>query len=217
MANQPSAGRALDRQGTTRRALLDAALEVYSTHGFRGATTRLIAATAGVNEVTLFRQFGSKHALLNAAMIDLARLPAPRLPAYPRNPEEELLAWSEGQLAVFERNAAAFRACMSEPADSPELSSLAFAGPQRAFLDLSQYLTRIREAGLSFPSFDERAAASTLLGALLSDAIAREMMPEVFPPANKAAEAYVALLLRAIGADEDSRLGMSDATGAPGG
>jgi AcrR family transcriptional regulator len=52
----------------SRERILDAAARVYSKHGFRGATTRLIAAEAGVNEVTLFRTFGSKGALLEAVL-----------------------------------------------------------------------------------------------------------------------------------------------------
>ena len=43
--------------------ILAAAARVYAQYGFRGATTRLIANEAGVNEVTLFRTFGSKAEL----------------------------------------------------------------------------------------------------------------------------------------------------------
>ena len=49
-----------------RQRILDAAKRVYAVHGFRGATTRLIAIEADVNEVTLFRLFGSKAALFEA-------------------------------------------------------------------------------------------------------------------------------------------------------
>ncbi|HUR29742.1 MAG TPA: helix-turn-helix domain-containing protein, partial [Planctomycetota bacterium] len=52
----------------SRERILEAAGRVYAKHGFRGATTRLIAAEAGVNEVTLFRTFGSKGALLEAVL-----------------------------------------------------------------------------------------------------------------------------------------------------
>ena len=52
-----------------RHRILAAAARVYAQHGWRGATTRRIADEAGVNEVTLFRQFGSKDALLATAMI----------------------------------------------------------------------------------------------------------------------------------------------------
>ena len=51
-----------------RDRILDAAKRIYAQHGFRGATTRLIAIEAGVNEVTLFRTFGSKAALFEALM-----------------------------------------------------------------------------------------------------------------------------------------------------
>ena len=47
--------------------LLDVAARVYGEYGFRGATTRRIADEAGVNEITIFRQFGSKESLINDA------------------------------------------------------------------------------------------------------------------------------------------------------
>ena len=51
---------------STRERLLDAALHVCARRGLRGSTTREIADAAQVNEVTLFRQFGSKEKLLGA-------------------------------------------------------------------------------------------------------------------------------------------------------
>jgi AcrR family transcriptional regulator len=50
----------------TRSRILAAAKEIYELNGTRGTTTRLVAERAGVNEATLFRHFGSKHALLVA-------------------------------------------------------------------------------------------------------------------------------------------------------
>lgn len=46
--------------------ILDAALEVIIERGYAGATTKEIALKAGINEVTLFRRFGSKAKLLEA-------------------------------------------------------------------------------------------------------------------------------------------------------
>ena len=48
--------------------ILTAALDVIMQKGYAGATTREIAAAAGINEVTLFRRFGSKKKLLMAAV-----------------------------------------------------------------------------------------------------------------------------------------------------
>lgn len=52
----------------TRQRLLDAAARVFARDGINGATTRAIAEEAGVNEVTLFRHFGSKDGLLDAVV-----------------------------------------------------------------------------------------------------------------------------------------------------
>jgi hypothetical protein len=51
-----------------RERLMEAALRVFQEAGSRGATTRKIAAEAGVNEITLFRHFGSKGALMAEAI-----------------------------------------------------------------------------------------------------------------------------------------------------
>ena len=52
----------------TRESLLEVTARLYAEHGWRGTTTRRIAEAAGVNEVTLFRQFGSKESLLLQAI-----------------------------------------------------------------------------------------------------------------------------------------------------
>jgi AcrR family transcriptional regulator len=52
----------------TRQRLLEAAARIYARDGLNGATTRAIAADAGVNEVTLFRHFKSKDRLLSAVV-----------------------------------------------------------------------------------------------------------------------------------------------------
>ena len=47
---------------------------------------------------------------------------------------------------------------------------------------------------------DLDAAVAMLMGAIMSDAIARDVMPANFPqPAQRAAAAYVRVFLRAIG------------------
>jgi len=49
----------------TRQKLLRAALDLYTTVGFRGTTTPAIASRAGVAEGTIYRHFTSKEHLLN--------------------------------------------------------------------------------------------------------------------------------------------------------
>lgn len=52
----------------TRERILNAALDLFSDLGFHGTTTRKIAQKAGVNEVTIFRQFKTKENLFQAVL-----------------------------------------------------------------------------------------------------------------------------------------------------
>ncbi|NTU74909.1 MAG: TetR/AcrR family transcriptional regulator [Anaerolineaceae bacterium] len=55
-------------QEDTRQRLINAALTLFGQSGFNQTSTRAIAEAAGVNEVTLFRHFGSKKNLLMACI-----------------------------------------------------------------------------------------------------------------------------------------------------
>ncbi len=60
-------------QRENRRVILDAALEVFSTHGFRGTTLDQIAEAAGLSKPNLLYYFPSKdaiHAELLAGLLD---------------------------------------------------------------------------------------------------------------------------------------------------
>ncbi len=74
---------ATSERAPARQRLLEAAARVFARDGLSGATTRAIAREARVNEVTLFRHFGSKDKLL-AEVVDRV-LPghAPEPPAIP--------------------------------------------------------------------------------------------------------------------------------------
>ncbi len=56
---------------STRQRLIHAALELFATQGVTETTTKQIAELAGVNEVTLFRQFGNKQGLLLAVIEEM--------------------------------------------------------------------------------------------------------------------------------------------------
>ena len=56
----------VDRKAQTRRALLDAAVEEFGRHGFRGARVESIAAAAGVTTGALYTHFRSKEDLFLA-------------------------------------------------------------------------------------------------------------------------------------------------------
>ena len=58
----------LSGEADTHARIIEAALKEFTQNGYKGASTRAIAERAGVNEVTLFRHFGSKLDLLRIAV-----------------------------------------------------------------------------------------------------------------------------------------------------
>lgn len=184
----------------TRTELLNAAAAVFSQHGFRGSTTRRIAEAAGVNEVTLFRYFGSKEALLQEAIANTSDgATATTLPETPVDPDKELTEWCGVMIERLHAKRSIIRKCMSEIEERPEMITTAVSTPVRAANDLYAYLRKLKSLGMAQTDFDVPAAGSMLLGAVFHDAMGREMMPQIYPAQAKAPRLYSRLLLNAIG------------------
>jgi len=110
----------------TRREILKAAEESFARSGFSGATTRDVAARAGVNVATLHYHFGNKEGLYRAV---IERALSGEIPAAdPSGSPAERLARTVGQLFDF-------------AADRPALPRLSLldqlAGPVRSAPELS--------------------------------------------------------------------------------
>jgi AcrR family transcriptional regulator len=189
-----------------RDAILAAAAGVFAQHGFRGSTTRRIADAAGVNEITIFRQFGSKEALIREAMLHLTQSASfALLPDTPDDPERELTEWSESFIQHLRLRSSIIRKTMSEIEERPDMCEFAGEVPRRASNDLCLYLTALKRQGMATEKFEPKTAAAMLMGAIFSDAMGRDMMPDVFPqPQEKAAQMYTKLLLRALGVENGS-------------
>ena len=185
----------------SRERILEAAARVYSKHGFRGATTRLIAAEAGVNEVTLFRTFGSKGALLEAVIEendtggDVNPLPDP-----PVDPERELTEWVDTHLARIRTLRPMLIHAISEYEERPEVAGFACRGRVDVHQHISEYVARLHDLGLADRDADVAAAVTMLISSVMSDAMGRPMAPHTFPPADQASARYVRCFLRMIGA-----------------
>lgn len=190
-----------------RDEILAAAAEVFAQHGFRGSTTRRIADAAGVNEITLFRQFGSKEALIRESMRHMTQsVGLSKLPEVPVDPEAELTDWSESYIQHLRLRSSIIRKTMGEIEERPEMSECASYVPRKASDELCLYLTALKRDGRTTEEFDPKTAAAMLMGAIFADAMGRPMMPDVYPqPEGKAAHMYATLLLRAIGVENGSR------------
>ncbi|MGH7618126.1 MAG: TetR/AcrR family transcriptional regulator [Gemmatimonadaceae bacterium] len=184
-----------------RDRILDAARRIYAQHGFRGATTRLIAIEAGVNEVTLFRTFGSKAALFEALMQEhVADSPIPGLPDNPADPEREMADWCSTVLGHLRENRALIRTSFGEMEERPEAAVWMCEGPNCAAMLLTDYVLRLQSLGLADEDGDIATSISMLMSAVFGDAISRDVMPSAFPqPVEEAAAKYVRVFLRALG------------------
>ena len=189
-----------------RTRILTAAAEVFAEMGFRGATTRRIAQQAEVNEITLFRHFGSKERLLREAVQAAStRYGGATLPEVPKHPPLELLVWSREQMARLRERSGLIRTCMAEVAEHPKLvqpgSHTSFAATQ-----LTRYLEALTENGFTKARFQPASATQMLMGALFADAMGRDMMPDLYPnDPDDAVGEYVELFLRGIGCDTGPR------------
>jgi AcrR family transcriptional regulator len=201
-----------------RSKILSAAALVYGECGFRGATTRRIAGAAGVNEVTLFRLFGSKATLIDEALRAHAGgeqgQKLPDLPNVPLDPPSELTIWATAQLDHLRQARSMIRKSMAELEERPEAACRSAETTSGAGHELRLYMQRLvahgwvscahaaeRTAGRA-PQRDESmyAAGAMLMAALFADAMVRDIKPDLYPqPMERAAELYVHGFLRAIG------------------
>ncbi|WP_071797959.1 TetR family transcriptional regulator C-terminal domain-containing protein [Natronohydrobacter thiooxidans] len=89
-------------QKRNRQIILDAALEVFSTHGFRGATLDQIAAEAGLSKPNLLYYFDSKDAIhrdLLTRLLDTWLDPLRMLDAQ-GEPQAEIMAYMRRKLEM---------------------------------------------------------------------------------------------------------------------
>jgi AcrR family transcriptional regulator len=185
---------------TVRDQLLDAAAQVYAEAGYRGATTRRIAAAAGVNEVTLFRQFGSKDALMREAIAQRRQGPVTPLPEQPEQPLREVTDFARAHLEQMRERRSLIRTCMGEFEEHPEIVAPVDSPVIGAAEELAEYLRRLRQRKIAMARFDETVAATMLMGVLFADAMGRDIMRGMFPrdPEHTLRE-YVRIFLRGLG------------------
>jgi AcrR family transcriptional regulator len=186
-----------------RHRLIDAAVAVFGECGFRGATTRRIAEAAGVNEVTLFRLFGSKSALLEEAVrlsqTTTARKADNCLPDEPGDPAAELEAWAREHWRHMRERRSVIRKMMSEFEEHPGISHCLSDGWDRARAGVVHYLEQLRDRGQISADAPIGTAVTVFTGALFADAMGRDIKRHAYPPERQAVTEYTGLILRALG------------------
>jgi AcrR family transcriptional regulator len=186
---------------TTRSRILAAAAHVFAQHGAAGATTRRIAERAEVNEVTLFRLFGSKEALLDAAVhASAARERPAALPASPADPLRELTAWCAAELARLRGSAELLRQCFAEAGEHAAHVHDAGGAIGAGAGVLREYVARLAERSPLGAPADREVAVTMLASTIVADALGRDALPGVHTtPAADVPERYARGFLRMLG------------------
>ncbi|HUF35080.1 MAG TPA: TetR/AcrR family transcriptional regulator [Gemmatimonadales bacterium] len=144
----------------TRQRLLRAALELYTTVGFRATTTPAIAARAGVAEGTIYRHFSGKEHLLNEVYRGAQRWGA------------GLVRDSDGErpLPATERLRSIGQRLLGAAAGDPSLARMLLRSREEQHLD-----ERSREASREF-----RGALQQVIEGAKSDGVVRAGPPDLW-------------------------------------
>jgi ABC-2 type transport system ATP-binding protein len=174
-------------ESDTRQRILQAAASIFGEKGYAVATTRSIAARAGVNEVTLFRHFGRKEHLLSAVIDQHSGLP-------------ELIAHLETQLTgeyrpdlmrianlffqVLTERREVIRLMLCEADHFPELREALARNPRRLRQMLVGYL-KSQMGQDRLQDVPVEVMAHAFWGMLFSYAISAEILEEPILPDNR--------------------------------
>lgn len=124
---------ALQKPRNTRKALLDAALDHFSTDGYAGTSIRDLASTVGIRESSVYKHFASKQEIFEA-LIDRADEQLAMITTQPGAVTETGTDISEGYRDISEERLLAIARSMFDfVVESPYFTKL------RRFLMIEQY------------------------------------------------------------------------------
>lgn len=153
-------------RGTGRQRLLDAAEELFASHGFTATTTRAIAERAGTSTGMVFYHFPSKEELLETLLAE--RSPQADLETildqHPGDPRGALHQLAQAIQATIEQRGEILRIMLH--AEDPDTRALFRRYVDNAVQTLARYLqAELGEHGLT--QSHARAMAQTFLSAAL--------------------------------------------------
>lgn len=143
-----------------------AALRVVAERGYAGATTKALAEVAGINEVTLFRKYGSKSELVVLALTQGAFHFAEKDVAYSGDLEADLIRAAGTFASMLKKNGQLFSLVMIEMARHAELRE-AIRAPSGCIRALAALLCQYRDEGALVTDEDPLQAVASFLGPLI--------------------------------------------------
>ena len=158
------AARRRDKEAT-KKALLGAAVEVFAQRGFDGATTKEVAARAGVNEGLIQRYFGGKAGLLQAIVGNMCgeRLSACRMAPPSDSLKAEIATVLGHEIAQAQENRDFMRVLLSRALVDADLAATLKAHYKDSRMpQLVQRLKHFQADGRLDPAVDLETLAATI-------------------------------------------------------
>ncbi|MFH0902469.1 MAG: TetR/AcrR family transcriptional regulator, partial [Pseudomonadota bacterium] len=157
-------------QGTLRARITTATIRAFEELGLHGTTVEEVARRAGVAAVTIYRQFGSRDGLLDAALKESSPRRAARALALCRDSvdlETDLAAFAATALSFISSHAGVFRIALgATPAEQRRLRALRQA-PRGTTAALKRWFGDQMAAG-RMQKQDPQLLAMAFTGMLLS-------------------------------------------------
>ncbi|MGF9914149.1 TetR/AcrR family transcriptional regulator [Paenibacillus ehimensis] len=182
--------------------ILLAAIDLMAEKGYKGVSTKEIAAAAGLSEMTLFRHFGSKQNVLEAAMdrfyyaVEMTKLFQESLVW---NLEADLLLIGKTYHQLMNRNKKIFLIALKEGSQLPGFQEKANKHPYQLKELLTGYFDAMQRKGLMIPANPEAQALAFMwmnYGAFVSNEISGA--PVTTMPMNEFIEASVRLFVKSL-------------------
>ncbi len=146
----------------TRQRIMEAATRLFGRVGYARATTRAIAAEAGVNEVTLFRHFGSKKGLLLACAENFVAsgFAATFEQHLTGDYAGDILAMARAQAADMAERFDLVRLLLCDASEVPEIREIVLSTSGQNQTLIADYFRRQIERGVVRSEFDPDALAA---------------------------------------------------------
>lgn len=161
--------------------ILDAALQTIIEHGYSGATTRQIAEAAGVNEVTLFRRFGSKKNMLLASIEKRVEEFEAEGLCFTGDVEADLTRIVTLHNCFSDAKGKLFPVLMAELPRQPELTEV-LQKPVSIILQITKIIEQHQKAGNLTPKDPSHLVASLIAPLILTKLMAEVHGPELIKP-----------------------------------
>ena len=159
-----------ERKLSSRKKIVRAALALFSRQGITATTTKQIAERAKVNEVTLFRQFGSKQGLLLAVLQEAPILDAMQAALTKiAGANQPVVAYGASGLELLGNVPELVRSLIGEAGQLPTETRQALE--QALYQANQQTVGYLRGAKMSWPGLSVEAAASLLNTLILGHAV----------------------------------------------